>query len=297
MTKNSATSRGSPMNTRARPAQARRPTSSLHHVSSDLDFVAHLTRESARFAAAIREAAPDAPVPTCPGWKADDLLWHLGEVQWFWGTIVRENVSRDRAEELKPPRPPDRAGLEDFYGRASRDLSQVLGATSPDTAAWTWSDDDRTVGFIRRRQAHEALIHRVDAELTAGARTPLDPSLSADGVDEALRVMYGALPDWATFTPDPAQTLRLRATDTGDSWFLTLGRFTGTDPDDGTVCDEPDAHAADHDPGSSAAAEVAGTAADLDCWLWHRPPTGPVERSGDRQVLDRYEAAITPGIN
>jgi uncharacterized protein (TIGR03083 family) len=271
--------------------------SSLRHVPSDLDFVAHLTRESALFADAIRRAAPDAPVPTCPEWNADDLLWHLAEVQWFWATVVRENISGDQAEALKPPRPPDRAGLEEFYQDASRGLSQALAQHSPDTAVWTWSDTDQTVGFVRRRQAHEALIHRIDAELTAGRRTPLDPALSADGVDEALRVMYGGLPDWSAFTPDTGQTLRLRATDTGDSWFLTLGRFTGTDPGDGTSYDELDAQAADRDPGTEAAAEVAGTAADLDCWLWHRPPSGSVERSGDRQVLGRYEATIAPGIS
>jgi len=271
--------------------------SSLRHVPSDLDFVAHLARESALFADAIRRAAPDAPVPTCPEWNADDLLWHLAEVQWFWATVVREKISGDQAQALKPPRPPDRAGLEDFYQDASRGLSQALARDPADTAVWTWSDTDQTVGFVRRRQAHEALIHRIDAELTAGRRTPLDPALSADGVDEALRVMYGSLPDWATFTAAPGQTLRLRATDTGDSWFLTLGQFTGTDPGDGTDFDEPDARAADHDPGTAAAAEVAGTAADLDCWLWHRPAAGPVEQSGDRQVLDGYAAAIAPGIS
>jgi uncharacterized protein (TIGR03083 family) len=265
-------------------------------VDADLDFVAHLTRESALFSDAIRHAPPDALVPTCPDWNADDLLWHLAEVQWFWATVVRDNVTGARAEELKPPRPPDRARLLQFYDTTSRDLARVLGATPPDSAAWTWSED-HTVGFIRRRQAHEALVHRIDAELTAGRRTPLDPALSVDGIDEALRVMYGGLPSWATFTPDTAQTLRLRATDTGDSWFLTLGRFTGTDPGDGTVFDEPDAHAADRDPGTEAAAEVAGAAADLDCWLWHRPPDGPVELSGNRRVLDRYQAAIAPGIN
>jgi uncharacterized protein (TIGR03083 family) len=272
------------------------PRSSLRDVTPHLDFVAHLTSESARFADAIAGAPPDAPVPTCPDWNADDLLWHLAQVQWRWGTVVRENVTGARAEELKPPRPADRAGLLDFYREASGDLARVLRATPPDAAAWTWSDD-HTVGFIRRRQAHEALIHRVDAELTAGRRTPLDPALCADGVDETLRVMYHGVPSWGTITPDAAQTLRLRATDTGDSWFLTLGRFTGTDPDDGTFCDEPDAHVAGQDPGTEAAAEVAGAVADLDCWLWHRPPAGPVERSGDRGVLDRYEAAIAPGIN
>jgi uncharacterized protein (TIGR03083 family) len=268
----------------------------VHRVNSNLDYIGHLAQDSARFADVLREVPPDARVPCCPDWNADDLLWHLGEVQWWWGTIVREQLTGPQAEALKPPRPADRAGLLAFYGRASRDLAEILAATPPDTAAWTWSDD-HTVAFIRRRQAHEALVHRVDAELTAGTRTPLDPSLSADGVDEALHVMYGGLPAWGTFTPDDgAPALRLRTTDTGDSWLVAFGRFTGTDPDDGTSYDEPDVHAADRDPGSQAAAEVAGGAGDLDCWLWHRPPLTPVDASGDRQVLGRFESAIAPGI-
>jgi uncharacterized protein (TIGR03083 family) len=284
------------MNAAARlPPRLSAPGSNLRRVDSDLDYVSHLARESARFADALRAVAPDTPVPSCPGWSADDLLWHLGGVQWFWAAIVREDVTGDRAEELKPPRPSDHAGLLAFLERASHDLAEILAATPPESAAWTWSDD-KSVAFIRRRQAHEALIHRIDAELTAGSRTPLDPSLSADGVDEALRVMYGGVPDWGTFTPDDERTLRLRATDTGDSWLVTLGRFTGTDSD-GTSYDEPDIHAADRDPGTQAAAQVTGTAADLDCWLWHRPPMAPVQRSGDHQVLSGFDAAIGPGIN
>ena len=262
---------------------------------TDLDYVAHLARESDRFGEAIRAARPDEPVPSCPGWTADDLLWHLGEVQWFWAAIVRENITGPQAEELKPERPAGRVGLQAFYQRASRDLAEVLAASAPGTAAWTWSED-QTVGFIRRRQAHEALIHRIDAELTAGRRTPVDPLLGADGVDEALRVMYGGLPGWGRFTPDDAKSLRLEATDTGDSWFVTLGRFTGTDPG-GTSYDEPDIHAAERDPGGPAAATVAGRAADLDCWLWHRPPVARIERSGDAEVLSGFESAIAPGIS
>lgn len=268
----------------------------MHHVNSDLDYVTHLARESARFADAVRDAAPDTPVLSCPGWTADDLLWHLGEVQWFWAAIVREDVTGEQAEELKPPRPSGRAGLLAFFERASHDLTEILAATPPESAAWTWSDD-KSVAFIRRRQAHEALIHRVDAELAAGSRTPLDPFLSADGVDEALRVIYGGVPDWGTFTPDDAGlAVRLRTTDTGDSWLVMLGRFTGTDSD-GSSYDEPDIHAAGNDPGTEAAAEVTGAAADLDCWLWHRPPTGPVRQSGDREVLSRFETTIEPGAN
>jgi uncharacterized protein (TIGR03083 family) len=265
---------------------------------ADLDYLDHLARESARFAAALRDAPPDADVPTCPDWKADDLLWHLAEVQWFWGTIVREKVTEtERANQLDAPtRPDDRAGLFDFYDQASRDLGSTLAGTPPDTTAWTWADE-QTAGFIRRRQAHEALIHRVDAELTAGARTAMDTALSCDGVDEVLRVMYGGAPPWGEFRPEDASTVRVRATDTGDSWFLTLGHFTGTDPDDGVHHDGPDLRVADTDPGTAAAAELTGGAADLNCWLWHRPGVGAVARTGDEQVLAAFDTAIAPGIN
>jgi uncharacterized protein (TIGR03083 family) len=261
-----------------------------------VDHLQHLVRESARFAQVIRQAPPDAPVPSCPGWNADDLLWHLGKVQYFWGTVVREGLAGDKADELTPARPAERAGLLAFYQDASRRLSEVLAGTAPNAAAWTWSLE-QTAGFIRRRQAHEALIHRVDAELVTADRSPIDSLLGADGVDEALRVMYTGVPDWGTFTPDHSKTARLRALDTGDTWLVTLGRFTGTDPDSGTGYDEPDIQTAPADSGGRAGAEISGDAADLDCWLWHRPPLGPVQRTGNPEILAGFEAAIGPGIN
>ncbi|HEX9528361.1 MAG TPA: maleylpyruvate isomerase family mycothiol-dependent enzyme [Streptosporangiaceae bacterium] len=265
-------------------------------MGTDLDYLAHLASESARFAAVIGGLPRAARVPSCPDWNADDLLWHLGEVQWFWGTIVREKVTGAQAEQLKPGRPAGRAGLLAFYQRASRDLQEILAETAPQAPAWTWSDD-QTAGFIRRRQAHEALIHRVDAELAAGSRSPMGPRLSADGVDEALRIMYGGdVPGWGTFTPGSAKALRLLATDTGDSWLVTLGRFTGTDPGDQASYDEPGIRAAGSDPGGPAAALIGGTAADLDCWLWHRPPVAPIDRSGDQELLSRFDSVIAPGV-
>jgi len=54
-------------------------------MQKDLDYLGHLASESARFADAIRLAPPAARVPSCPDWTADDLLWHLAEVQFFWG--------------------------------------------------------------------------------------------------------------------------------------------------------------------------------------------------------------------
>lgn len=263
-------------------------------MNAQLDFVAHLTSESARFGEAITLAPSDAAVPTCPDWNADDLLWHLAWVQSWWAMIVRENLTGPEARDLLPDRPADRSGLLEFYRRSASSLADILRTVSADTTAWTWSDD-HTVRFIRRKQAHEALIHRVDAEVTAGLRTPMDPALSADGVDEALRVMYSGVPDWGRFEPDPARTLRIRATDTQDSWVVRLGRFTGTDPE-GVSYDEPDFDVQAADSGAPTQATCSGTAADLDCWLWHRPAVGDISRSGEAAVLSAFEEVIAPGI-
>jgi uncharacterized protein (TIGR03083 family) len=263
-----------------------------------IDYLGHLARESALFAHAIDGTAPGAQVPSCQDWTADDLLWHLGEVQWFWGTIVSQGVDGNGAGAMAQSRPEDRAALMDFYLSASGELGAVLASVPPETPAWTWSDD-KTVGFIIRRQAHEALIHRVDAELTAGQRrSHMDPVLSADGVDEALRIMYGGdLPEWGTLASGAARTLRIEATDTGDSWFVTLGQFRGTDPEDDKSYDRAGIQVAGTDPRAPAAATVRGTADDLDCWLWHRPPDTPLERSGDFGVLADFDAVIAGGVD
>src|SRR5680860_1106042 len=263
-------------------------------MAKNIDYLARLRVESTRFVDVLRNAPPDARVPTCPDWSADDLLWHLGEVQWFWATVVREALT-DPSILDHPERPTDRAGLLDFFESATAALQRTLADTGPDEIRWTWSDE-QTAGFTRRRQAHEALIHRVDAELTAGVeRSAMDPVLCGDGVDEALRVMFAGTPEWGLTKREAGATLRVNARDTGQSWLLWLGRFTGTDPE-GTSHDEPDIVIADADSGAESAAAVNGTAADLDCWLWGRPTTGSLDRSGDEQIQARFQEIIGQGI-
>lgn len=254
--------------------------------SGDIDYLTHLARDSARFAEALRQTDPLARVQSCPDWDADDLLWHLADVQWFWSAVVSRGLTLGAEVEalVHAKRPESRDGLLAHFDRASRDLQQNLGDASPETPAWTWSDE-QTVGFILRRQAHEALIHRLDAELTAGERTPMDPDLSTDGVDEVLRIMYAGAPPWGRFTPDPTQTVRIQSSDTVGSWLVTLGQLTGVE-DDGTAHDEADLEVAVSDTGEPAAATITGAAADLDCWLWRRPAAGVLQRAGAPLVLD-----------
>lgn len=263
-----------------------------------LPFIDHLRQESARFRAVLAEADAGAQVPTCPDWHTDDLLWHLTEVQWFWGEIVEQRITHRTAlaavEAAKPERPAERAALLELFDRASHRLAQQLSDTPPETELWMWADD-HSAAYIARRQAHEALIHRIDAELTAGAdRAPVDCRLAADGVDEALRIMRGFEPEpgFSATPTGPAVTIAL--VDGFHTWTVTPVRVTGTDADGDTwdvqrflVLDGP----------AEAAAEVCGVAGDLDAWLWDRPVTGEITRTGDEQALAQVDAVVGSAID
>lgn len=250
-----------------------------------VDFTEAVRVESARFADAIGGADLTLPVPCCPGWVAADLLWHLAEVQDFWGRVVAGGISDpEQVERIR--RPADEA-LFDHFLESSKQLVRVLGEHDPAEPCWTWSSD-HTVGFVQRRQAHEALVHRVDAEITAGrAITPINSDLAGDGIDEILRVMVGRPPEWGEFTPD-GTVVRIEALDAGvagTTWGVAFGRFSGASPTTGV---DYDLEAASIGPDATDPdAVIRGAAAAVDLWLWGRGPLGALAVEGDRLQADR----------
>lgn len=258
------------------------------------DFLTAIQDESARFRAALATTS-DTTVPTCPDWTADDLLWHLTGVQWFWGTIVARNI--DDPQRLDhPQRPEGHDATLAAFDAAHRALIDALGATAAVEPRWMWTADEalHTAGYITRRQAHEALIHRVDAELTAGTPvSPIDQALAADGVDEIVEVMYGREHPLLTFTPTEGRVVELVATDADRRWVLQLGREAGTVPDTGETIDDPNFRLA---PKATPLATISGSAADLDLWLWNRPTTGTLTRTGDSATLDAMDEVLGEGL-
>ena len=258
-------------------------------------YLAHVRSESARFREVLTGCDPDARVPSCPDWSAADLLWHLATVQRWWAEVL---VARpERPEEIDPPRPEAYDALLAAFDGWSRDLAEALEAADPADGAWTWSAD-HTVGFILRRQAHEALVHRVDAELAAGTSSEVDPLLAADGVHEVLAVMYGACPPWGTWEAGEG-LVRVDATDTGEEIWVRFGTFSGTDPDSGTTyVDEEDFHVVDA-PGADVEPDVVvdGPAAALDLWLWNRGDDAEISVAGDEATYARFRAVVASPIS
>jgi uncharacterized protein (TIGR03083 family) len=230
---------------------------------------------------------PAARVPGCPAWDAADLLWHLTGVQAFWGSIILDRPAGPD-EVTAPERASTYDGLLAAFDNASERLADALAAATPDDKAWSWSAD-QTVGFSYRRQAQEALIHRLDAEQTAGAVTPMDPTLSADGVLEILDMFYSPCPPWAQFFGLPHH-VRIDVTDTGDTFWVQLGRRHGIDPD-GVEHDE-DALTVVGDPGGDADAVVSGPAAVLNTRLWRRGDGDALHLAGDLSMVDHFRNAI-----
>ncbi|WP_309648360.1 maleylpyruvate isomerase family mycothiol-dependent enzyme [Nocardioides sp.] len=256
-------------------------------------YLDHLRRESARFREVLTDCDPRARVPACPDWDADDLLWHLAEVQWFWARTVRARPAAPDDDAARVERPASRIELIAHFDDASSDLLAELEAADPAEPAWSWAPE-QTVGFTFRRQAHEALIHRLDAEQAAGTVTPLDPALAADGVAELLEVMYGGeAPEWGRFEASQ-HLVRIALTDVGTDLWVRPGLFFGTDPESGRNYDS--AHLVLTDPGE-ASATVSGRAADVDAWLWKRRDDSDITVEGERAAYDALLAATSPPLD
>jgi uncharacterized protein (TIGR03083 family) len=253
-------------------------------------YLAVLEAESGRFLDTLAGCDLDAEVPSCPGWHAADLLWHLAEVHGFWAQIV-DGLLTDPSAADAPERPPGPA-LHAFAIARRADLLGALARRSPTDRCWSWSELGSDVGWVARRQAHEALIHRTDAELTARApvSTP-DAALAADGVDELIRGFLVGVPEWASWSPDGA-TVALTCTDVGARYVLELGRMTGTSPASGRTYDLDAAELRDGSS-TSADAEVSGNAWDLDRWLWGRGEGAVLTITGTAQVITRFRAFVS----
>lgn len=241
-----------------------------------MDPLAVIRQESERFYATADGADPDLAVPSCPDWSIADLVWHLGEVHWFWATDVETKATDpDVVEAAKPARPGEYPELI-AWGRAQANrLVSILEQNDDATPVWTWSPPHQTVGFIRRHQVQEAAVHRWDIQRasTRGQPDPIDADAASDSIDELLSV---TLP-WEVSAEKPlAGSVHIHCIDTEGEWLVEAN---------GKV--EPI-----HAKGDAA---LRGTASDLLLVAYTRLPLATIEVIGDeavaRQLVERINTA------
>ena len=116
------------------------------------------------------------------------MVKHLGNVYNWAGTVVGGRLAQP------PSGTPSPAGpriwrLPSGCRTGSTGSCSLLAEVPGDADLWTFSSTEPTASFWWRRQAHETLIHRVDAEAASGAAiTPVEPDLAADNINELFEV-------------------------------------------------------------------------------------------------------------
>lgn len=249
-----------------------------------MDLLAALDAATDRFTDVLGEADPATPVPTCDGWTVLDLAGHLATVQCFWGSVVRAGGTSPPDED---PPPTDLGACLDLLARAQARLVRSLREADEDAPVWSWHDD-ASISWVRRRMAHEALVHRLDAEAATGARTPVDDELAADGIDELLTTYVLGVPEWASFTPSGERIRVATSAPAQRSWTLELGRVAGVVPGSDRAVDLP---------GAVASAEPAdlvidGPAPAVHAALWGRGPSHELVLTGDAGLADELRLVI-----
>ena len=235
-----------------------------------IDYTAHLRADGERMARAIERDLPglDSHVPSCPEWNVGKLTIHTGQHHRW----VAEAVRGGGEVPGDPPRPGRRgAELVEWFQEGWADLANLLDGKDDDEPSWSWSGDNR-VGFWRRRTALETLVHRWDAENATGDTSPLDPELSADGIDELLFVMIG---DDPPAYRGPSVVVMVEPNDSPLRWTLRL--------EDGK---EP-ARAKGTDAVSSVDAPIVltGTSEEVLLFLWGRYDRDRANLTGDEDHM------------
>jgi uncharacterized protein (TIGR03083 family) len=225
---------------------------------------------------AVAKASPSTPVPSCPDWTAADLVMHVINVYQHKVESMRLGAFPDNWVDIKDSRDP-LADLDSAY----QALERQFGAHTPDAFAPTWGPD-KTVGFWIRRMAQETVMHRVDAELTAGVPlSPIPDDIAVDGIDELLKLFleHGSV-QWRDYLGDlfkaPDERPVVVHTTGGQAWKVTAkpGQL----------------FAEDSTPTAYGDLTVAGAPAPLLLWLYNRAPDNTVTLSGDPDLLDQFHS-------
>lgn len=229
-------------------------------------YVESIRRDSDGLLDAASSTDRSTPIAACPGWTVPDLVWHVAEVQDFWGTVVAERM-QDPSGYEDPVRPGTHDELVAFAAASADRLATALTEVDPATPLWTWADQ-RDAAFVLRRMAQEAAVHRVDAERAAGHDHRIERELASDGIDEFLEHFLAG--------DVVAGSVHLHCTDVAGEWLVAPG------------ADGAKVVTREHAKGDAA---IRGPAHDLLMVLWRREPLDSVDVVGDRDVAERFVTA------
>jgi len=239
-------------------------------VPPTVSWLAHLRRETERFADVVRESPLRAHVPAYPDFTVQSLAAHIGRALRLFRAIAAGGGEQPALEV------PAGADIADWVLAGLGPLVTVLSEIPPDQLVpFPHDAGDRPAGLIAPLLAVEVGVHRWDVESVLGEHAPIPADLA---VQEVESVFTNFVPRLASSgVADIGGTVSLRATDTLAAWSAQVsdGRLvTEREPDDP----------------SAAAVVVTGAAQDIALLVWKRalPPRPELGIAGRTEVLKRF---------
>jgi uncharacterized protein (TIGR03083 family) len=175
-------------------------------------YAAELEIETGRLAAAAVRRDEGEQIEWCPEWTVRDLVTHVGTGHRLAAGIIEERRDRPAGYKLVDA-PDDKNDWADWLTSGAKRLNAAVAGHGFDGEVWTWQPKFQTAGFWQRRMLHDLIVHRFDADPSGD----LAPDLAADGIADLLLAFeyFGRL-------TGKGETLLFTATDTGQSWHVTL---------------------------------------------------------------------------
>ena len=222
------------------------------------------------FVAALSSGPLTATVAACPGWDLGHLGAHVAFVHRWATAAVLTATSLPPGDIPEAPTAPD--ALVAWVRDGGEALIDALAQVPIDAPTWHPFPAPRTAGVWRRRQLHELVVHRWDAQDAMGVHGTIDPAVASDGVDEYLSMMLPRriIRDGGEF---PQSSLHVHCTDTAGEWLVWS---------DGNELQMRREHA-------KGDAALRGSAQDLLLSLWGRSQRSPaIDVVGDPLVAEAW---------
>jgi uncharacterized protein (TIGR03083 family) len=235
-------------------------------------WLAHLRRETERFAEVVTRSPLRVHVPAYPDYTVHSLAAHIGRGLRLFHAIVTGGPAEAPAEV------PDSEEVADWVLAGLDPLVTTLSKIPPDKPVkYPHQAGERPAGLIATLLAVEVGVHRWDVETVLGQHVPIPPDLAVREVENAFANFAPRLA--GSGVADIGGTVWLRTTDTPSAWSARV--------DSGRLLTEQ----APADPGD-ATVVAAGTAQDIALLVWKRalPPRPGLEVTGSADVLKRFLA-------
>lgn len=242
---------------------------------------ADVTRAEAGRIVAAYERDAAAKVPWSDRWTVGTVAGHVAGTHRVVGDIVRGRSAADFGlfATLNPPGK-DAPGFSAWFVDGTAHLLEQLASAPRKDRCWTWYGPDQSVGFWRRRMAHETLVHRWDVQAALGGEVdPIDSTVAVDGIDEYLDVFVSFSRAGAGAPAGP--TIGVECTDAEAAWTLRL-----PEPGKSSVLRSR----------ASADVTLRATAAELLLFVWGRLPAADSAKivEGSAEMADMWTTLIPP---